>query len=190
MNAINQMKTRTMIFAAAVATGLAMNTHADELEPTYYMNAVSDRAYGHFVSAGHYRKAIRSNHRHARRLLRSGQQTRTLPFDAATNLCVAYTMTEQLDIAALACDAAVKAAEKTADVPSPVLAKAVSDQAIAYSNRGVLRAVSGDLEGAQADFEMAINAGSGPESSHATVNLAKLQQQSNDTLAYRTSSPQ
>lgn len=183
MNAINQMKTRTMIFAAAVATGLALNAHADELEPTYYMNAVHDRAYGHFVSAGHYRKAIRSNHRHVRRLLRPGQRTNKMPFDAATNLCVAYTMTEQLDSAEIACDAAVKIAERTAPTTSPLLARAVSDRAIAYSNRGVFRAVSGDVEGAREDFDLAIMAA--PEDSHAAVNLAKLQQQSNDTLAYR-----
>ena len=147
------------------------------------MNAVLDRAYGHFVSAGHYRKAIRSNHRHARRLSRYGHGTSKLPFDVATNLCVAYTMTEQLDSAELACNAAVKAAEKMADATSPMFNNAVSDQAIAYSNRGVFRAVSGDLDGAREDFDLAIKAA--PEDSHAVVNLAKLQEQSSDTLAYR-----
>jgi hypothetical protein len=72
---------------------------------------------------------------------------------ALTNLCVAYTITRAFDKATPACDRALtlaKAADSSIHLP---VTHAATIRAL--TNRGVLRAVSGDLTSATTDFRAA-----------------------------------
>lgn len=102
-------------------------------------------------------------------------------FDALNNLCVAYTMTQAFDEAEAACNAAVavdKAPEAgvsaSAFAPGGHSRKTLARdrEAVALSNRGVLRAVTGDLVGARGDFERASAVTDRVEA--AEINLTRL----------------
>jgi hypothetical protein len=72
---------------------------------------------------------------------------------AATNLCVAYTVTRELDHAYEACAEALTLARRVDKATSARFRSAATARAL--TNRGVLRAVSGDTLGAAADFREA-----------------------------------
>jgi hypothetical protein len=76
------------------------------------------------------------------------------PLVAATNLCVAYTATAAFPEAHEACDRAVELA-RSADASSSIRFRTESATSRALSNRGVLRAVTGDATGAASDFRNA-----------------------------------
>ena len=73
---------------------------------------------------------------------------------SATNLCVAYTMTKAFREAVESCDAAVTLAHQV-DGPESRSLSPPGATARALSNRGVLRALSGDLAGAARDLQSA-----------------------------------
>ena len=102
----------------------------------FQMSAVIDRARGNAVVAGDYQAAIEKLGARDRR-----------HFESSTNLCVAYAMTGDLEKADVECAAAVQMSEK---------AEVRRDIAVALTNRGVVKAVSGDLSGARQDFDRAL----------------------------------
>ncbi len=134
--------------ALAVALPLAQSLPADEAAANhaYEMSVVIDRAYGELVSRGRYERAI----------LRIAGHSSRFPFASATNLCVAHTMVGQYRHATRHCD---KALEIAAEIAGAGLRKdrdATTEWALAFSNRGVLRARTGDADGAELDFRAAI----------------------------------
>lgn len=148
------------LFCAVVGAG-SLNTvpvQADEKMAAsaasgYQMAAVIDRARGGVVLAGDYGKAIEE----------LGAK-RPKKFEASTNLCVAYTMTGDLDRADAECAEALAQSEKT-DVRR--------DIALAWSNLGVVKAVSGDLKGARRSFRRALEISA--DLRQASDNLRLLQ---------------
>jgi hypothetical protein len=73
----------------------------------------------------------------------------------ATNLCVAYTMTKAFREAVESCDTAVTLARQI-DGPASRSLSPLGATARALSNRGVLRALSGDVAGAAKDLQAAV----------------------------------
>ena len=127
----------------------------------FEMSVVLDRAHGGLVQQGAYEDAITqiaSDHR--------------MPFAASNNLCVAYTKMDKFDQAALSCDVAVQLAEFAAENGHRTDVDYVTELAIALSNRGVLRAFTGDPEGAEEDFRKA--AGLNPNTDCPVQNLSHL----------------
>lgn len=138
-----QGKTAVLFSACLIAGNIfsmsvqAKDTAAeDSSKSRYKMAAVIDRARGNTVLAGDYERAIEAL---------SGKSARR--FASSTNLCVAYTMTGELQKADVECGAALKLSQDKA---------LHQDMAIALSNLGVLKAVSGDTNGAQQDFTRAL----------------------------------
>ena len=131
-------------------SGFTLQATADEPAQTKYeFVVVGNEAFGDLVSRGEYQLAIE----------RINGRPKAYPFATATNLCVSFSMIGQLDRAATQCDEALKQAEASS-LPGPkrwnTRQQLATSWAIAYSNRGVFRALSGDLSGAAADFQMAV----------------------------------
>lgn len=153
-----QRKTAVMISACMFAGSLlAAPTQAHEVltQPTasgFQMAAVIDRAHGNAVVAGDYDQAIAN--------LDDDQRY----FESSTNLCVAYTMTGELEKADAECASALRISKRK---------EIRRDIAVALSNLGVLKAVSGDLDGAQEDFSRAIRVNR--KLPYASENLQLLQ---------------
>lgn len=127
------------------------SVQADEGPKAYTMMVISDAARGKLVTKGKFSDAIE-------RLMMTTMSSDD--FEAHNNLCVSYTKTGDLEKAAEACDAAVasradltRAAERRLALTKSQIQR---EQAIALSNRGVLRAIDGDLVGAQDDFMASI----------------------------------
>ena len=147
------------------------NTLAQEDTSSYQMSVVLDRAYGEVVSRGDYDKAIlRINTHHSR-----------FPFATATNLCVAHTMVGQFKHAEHYCDKALAEAEKAAAKGRRKSRDYTAEWAMAYSNRGVLRARVGDHEGAADDFRLAI--GKQSDSPLSFHNMAVLSRETSEPVA-------
>ena len=134
----------------------------------FHMVAIEDIAQGRLVTQGAYSKAVR-------RLEANASQR--FSFERANNLCVAYTKSNVLDKAEQSCDAAVAEAGVTettnAITAGPDARLRARYQAIALSNRGVFKAVSGDITGAHVDFERALDLYDELEEFH--INLAYLE---------------
>ena len=160
--------TSTAIFCAGSSLALAGST-ADGL----VMSVVEDRAYGELVQKGAYTKAIS----------RINDVDSRFPYPAHTNLCVAHTLMGDYVDAAPHCDEAVELAQKAAEKGKRRDRDYPAELAMAYSNRGVQRARSGDLAGAEADFQAAMNTDSGL--SIMEWNLVKFGQIQADNLASR-----
>lgn len=164
---------RKRIFAGTllvvIAGALAGTAGAESAGPTYVLNAISDTAYGNKVIAGDYVDAIDKIKTSNRRSIHN--------YYAATNLCVAYIMTHDLEGAKNVCNSAVTEMETSLSgkFARNSSAKAKTYRkflAIALSNRGVLHALAGDSELARGDFRDALELEariSAPE-----VNLARL----------------
>ncbi|MGH8130888.1 MAG: hypothetical protein ACRES3_08555 [Steroidobacteraceae bacterium] len=162
---------RLTVVAAAIVSGPIVSGQwalAAAVPETYEMAAIEDQAHGRIVTAGQYSEAISRLNRLA------GHRRHS--FAAKTNLCVAYTVTMAFDEARSACDEAVRVRDvdaKTVSRYSPMDDRvSARDTAIAYSNRGVLRAVTGDEAGARADFETAAELHTGLRA--PTANLLRL----------------
>lgn len=147
------------LFGACVIAGnvLAVDAQADDSAQAltaagYQMAAVSNRARGSVVLGGNYDQAIDDL---------GGQSRRH--FASSTNLCVAYTMTGDLEKADAECGAALKLSER---------ASVRRDIAVALSNLGVIKAVRGDVIGAQQDFSKALSIHG--ELRQASDNLQRL----------------
>lgn len=149
---------------AFVASACTFGAHADEtsFELRYYANQPG----GNELAAHDYAAVIAA----ASWAERAGDPLTALI--GSTNLCVAYTMTGALKRASKSCDAAVTLARQF-DAPAAHKLTPDSATARALSNRGVLRALRGDLLGAVSDLRAA---GKGVGSSPLpTRNLAHLE---------------
>ena len=118
------------------------------------MTVIINDAHGSKVQSGNYERAIDRITRHGRRVPdRYADQV---------NLCVAYTKTKEIQKASNVCEAAiasVKQRERLALNSPKTSSKARAyrtDLAIALSNRGVLRAATGDKDLAKQDFLTAL----------------------------------
>ncbi|MEO0424907.1 MAG: hypothetical protein AAF184_21405 [Pseudomonadota bacterium] len=155
---------------AAVALSLFACAAASADTKPYTMTVFEDVAYGNKVVAGRYTKAIE----------RITQSPRRYADDVMgqTNLCVAYAKTEELDKAFTACESVVAKLESRRIALSARAARDYAQRqyatelAVALSNRGVLRAATGDEATASADFERAASLESGV--SAPAINLALL----------------
>jgi Flp pilus assembly protein TadD len=128
----------------AVMTPIAQ---AEENASAYVMTVVHDRAAGEQVLSGAYGQAIEH--------LTASNAKRSSKFAASNNLCVAYTKSNRLPEAKQACSAALRSSKTT--YTSWYSANSKRDfYAVALSNRGVIRAVSGDIEKARQDFKTAM----------------------------------
>jgi len=120
-------------------------------KPGYHMSVYNDAAQGSKILAGKYKLAIEKIN------------ARTPKRDVVlvkTNLCVAYAKSGELEQAAQACDEAVLAAQEQHSAKTHLAKSLASDYeryyAIALSNRGVLKAIAGDLDAAREDFDAAM----------------------------------
>jgi len=157
----------TLIVSALLTTTAVFPLQAiadEERHNQYEMVAVGNQAFGDLVTKGEYQLAVnRITGRH-----------NNAPYATATNLCVALTMLGRYDQAEPRCDEAIKLADKV-PVPAPKGWKGInqvaSQRAFAYSNRGVMRIVSGNVNGAAEDFLTAIERKANLRA--PTQNLAK-----------------
>ncbi|MDX1517847.1 MAG: hypothetical protein R3288_13465 [Woeseiaceae bacterium] len=145
--------------------------HAEEETLYYTLTAIEDVSYGEAVVAGDYETAIEGILTLAK-VARGG-------FEAQTNLCVAYTRSGDFEKADDSCDAALAALKRqsrnaTAPGLAPFYSRRLHEKylALALSNRGVLRVISGEPDLAREDFEKAANLKFGLDV--ADANLAKL----------------
>ena len=155
-----------LAFAGALLVGSA--AFAANEPHTFALTAFSNGTGGAALLSGDYNTAQQelSSHHH------------TLDVETtATNRCVVYTMTHQIDSARAACDKAVhEAQEEIASLPAS-LSWARSEYrdylALAYSNRAVLNWVANDATGAQSDLKKA--AAVSPKASFVARNVSALQ---------------
>lgn len=156
---INSEEKRTNVAVRLLAIAVAATqfgvASAHEADPKFTLNHISDAAYGRKISSGEFDDAIQS--------ITAAKRHGTDAIYASMNLCVAYVVTRDLENAANACDAAIVGTEeRLAEVlehRSRHSSKAKAYRkflAIAYSNRGVLRALGGTDDLARADFEKAL----------------------------------
>jgi len=92
---------------------------------------------------------------------------------AATNLCVAYTLKGDFVEAGSVCETALELAERIDEDVSIGAFRSEAATGVAMTNRGVLRALSGDMPGAASDFREAVAMKSTPRAS--ARNLANLE---------------
>ena len=138
--------------AALVALTLSMqSTYAEDVgKSAFTMTAISNVAMGEKVVAGEYDAVI------ARLASPAGRSVEA--YSRYTNLCVAYTKSGELDAAEESCEKAVTiAGRRHSLIPTYSFRSGRRDKAVALSNRGVLRAVKGNVLGAERDFHEATN---------------------------------
>lgn len=159
---------------AAVATALGLSTHARAAESSYEMIAYIESPSGMLVAAGEYARAIDL----ATKRLRGGPEDLLVEH---TSLCVAYTATRDYANARSSCDAALVLAREVDARSAPRAFHAGPETAKALTNRGVLKALIGDVPGAYDDFTGAMamsRALDAPER-----NLARIDDAKTDRLA-------
>lgn len=151
----------------AAGTVLPQQATANEVSPVQYeMVVVGNQASGDLVSKGDYQAAVD----------RITSRYSGYPFATATNLCASLSMQGFFDQAEPHCNEAVRLANQSG-VPAPRSWKArkqvASQQSLAYSNRGVMRVLSGDSNGAEQDFQAANDRDSGLQA--PARNLVRVQ---------------
>ena len=121
--------------------------------PKYSMAVFSDADQGARVLSGRYEQAIT-------RITAKANLADDL--HAQTNLCVAYAKSGYIASAEEACETAVVTAESLRKARKSQFSGQTTSQlrarylAIALSNRGVVKAVKGDLDAAREDFDAAL----------------------------------
>lgn len=168
-------RTSNSIAAAAALTTLGLSMSAIAADTAYEMIAYDESVSGKLISIGNYEGAIEL----ATKRLHNGTLDRRLM--EHTNLCVAYTLTRSFEHAHASCEAALKLAREVDAAQSHRTFRTEQETAKAISNRGVLKAVTGDLAGASSDFTeamAAIGASRVPDR-----NLARLEGAVPDRLA-------
>ena len=168
MNNIDSSRKGKIVFAALIASFLTSAANAETRTSPFEMMVISDSSYGKTVLSGSYDSAIQKL-----------STVKTDDFAKYTNLCVAYTKSNNLDRATKACQLAVSLAEEKA--LREVSKRRQSDleqrntqrnYAMALSNRGVLFAAMGDLDQAERDFNAAMELNT--HNKQVTNNLARL----------------
>lgn len=166
MCSIRSLKLLATAAAMATALGLTVNAHA--AETTYEMLSYIDSPSGRRLATGDYERAIEVAVKRAH----TGVGEKRLVEN--TNLCVAYTLTGNYAKARESCEAAVEIAKLVDDSRFPRGAPRLAyETAKAMTNRGVLKALTGDMGGAATDFREA-TAMSGAPTAPAR-NLAHLE---------------
>lgn len=127
---------------------------ATPLPDAFNMMVISNESYGQDVIDGDHEFVIEKLGADARR--------KSDRFAASNNLCVAYVNATQLDRAKKECKRAVNR--------SRLMSR--RDQAIALSNLGVIRALTGNKQGAMHSFKAAIRLSS--KLQQPADNLARL----------------
>jgi hypothetical protein len=139
---------RSQALGAAIALALASGTALADGAHRFVFTAYTDAAGGTEVIAGRYRAALQE--------LRSQFDTMDLdPAATNTNLCVAYSMTLQMQRARATCDAAVhEANERSLSVPGwlGTVKSGDEDLALAYSNRAVMHWMEHEESAARKDL--------------------------------------
>ncbi|HEY8519893.1 MAG TPA: hypothetical protein VIN61_07430 [Gammaproteobacteria bacterium] len=162
---------RWSALACALAAAAAS---ASAAELRYEMAFYEERPGGPQIAGGDYAAAIAE----AARRVRSRDLETALV--AATNLCVAHTVRGELAAAAPRCDDAVRLARRMDDGRF-ARTGAHATTARALSNRGVLRAMTGDTGGAAADFVAAMRRTRAWDAPGR--NLARLERDAQDRVA-------
>ena len=137
---------------AAIALALGAGSAAAEEATSYHVAAIKDSAYGRLILKDDFGAAIDK--------LEDRDRKGIDGFYTATNLCVAFIKTGELERAESSCSLAVDEIEKVLAnelrYDSAAELNAIRKfHALALSNRGVAYAVNGDHDLAQADFEAA-----------------------------------
>jgi tetratricopeptide (TPR) repeat protein len=126
---------------------------SETAQPRYEMAVYADSAHGQNILSGRFDQAI------------DKIRPKTHGTDALlaqTNLCVAFAKSGDIEAADKACDKAVVLAKSLRKVRRTDFRNETSAQiraryvAVALSNRGVVKAVQGDLEAARKDFDAAL----------------------------------
>jgi hypothetical protein len=140
-----------------------MTCHTAAADTAYQLTAIADEAKGKYVVDGEYNTAIEKIEGQAVKL-----------FAAETNLCVAYTISGD-DVAAKdACDNALTLIVEGKSTRSVrMYGNYRRSLALALSNRGVFRALTGDLQGAKVDLTRAVDLRSNLR--QAKLNLLRLE---------------
>ncbi len=140
---------RRILLAATIALMSSANANANPNPDTRLTMAVIEGQIGsREILAGKYERATVVAER--RRKLRS-------PWDFAvhhSNLCVAYLKSKRMAMAEAACARAVDSLDNVRGVRRRT-SQYKTDIAVVRNNRGVVRAINGDADGATADFEFA-----------------------------------
>ena len=160
----------TLIVTALLTTTVVfpLQGNADEAQLTQYeMVAIGNHAFGSLVLKGDYQLAVK-------RITGSRNFT---PYATATNLCVALTMLGNYDQAEPRCDEAIKLADKS-PMPAPKgwrgIIQLATQRSVAYSNRGVMHILRGNVSGATEDFLTAIERKSKANLHAPAHNLARV----------------
>lgn len=135
------------LFCALACTSLSPLTHA-EGAAVYELASYSNGPGGKELAMGDYAGAIA----HSSVVGMTDLETRLV---AATNLCVAQAATRAFAAARNSCDRAVELAHRMDSTEQRGIRRGASATARALSNRGVLRALSGDPTGAARDLRAA-----------------------------------
>ncbi len=155
------------VFAVGLLPGAVL---AHDITPRPEMSVVLDRSsFGKTIKNGRYDYAIE-------KLTAPGRSLRRQHLDRI-NLCVAYTKSGHLALAEEVCDSALllvrnKLAGEADDFARAELARF---EAVALSNRGVVRIAAGDFEAAERDFRDALKVSRAAPA--AERNLAYLELQ-------------
>lgn len=150
---------------ALLVTAFSSVASADELNG--YVMSVHNHVPGHKqMDAGDYEKAIVTS--------LNARRSPVWKVSAETNLCVSYTVIKQYDRAWRSCSRAIKAARSDRRLYPSLRRDSGTVLAQLYSNRGVLRAMSEDLEGAAKDFSKAQRYDANSE--QYALNYARLQE--------------
>lgn len=159
-----------VLFALSLSVACAP-AWSDDSRPKFEMAVYSDAPQGMKILSGKYDQAI--------------SKINTKPSSAdrvhvKTNLCVAYVKAGNIDAADTACEEAVVAAESMNKVRTSSFIGQSSAKvrarylAVALSNRGVVKAVRGDLEAAKLDFGAALAQRSGVSSVETNIEQLEI----------------
>ena len=151
---------RRLAACATLSLAICTPAAADEQGP-WVLTVFEDRAQGEELIAGDHARAMD---------VLGGKAGKPRTLEANNNLCVAYALAEDLGSAEEACGKALSAGARSFFWSGPSLQR--RDRAVAYSNRGVVRAMAGDREGALSDFRRALELQGTLDA--AVQNLARL----------------
>lgn len=151
MTSANKAGARIALIAAALAAAAPALAHKDGVrkdDARFSVVAIQDAPLGEALMR---RDADTAIDQLTAKAARHGAR-----FAEQNNLCVAYILDKDVDAARSVCETAVSLGERrarTADAwERPRLKR---DYAVALTNRGVLRALTGELTEAAQDFEVA-----------------------------------
>lgn len=155
---------RLAVASAVLGVMFTFQAEAESRAGAFEMLVFEESAAGRYLVDGALEEALALNE--ARSLKR---------FSAVNDRCVSLTLAGQLEKARVVCNDAVRAARRsdTRAAGQGVAMDTRSQRAMAYTNRGVLFALLGEVRLAQEDFKSAIDLSTGLTA--ATDNLDLLE---------------